>query len=36
VQVSREGQQTSIDASYVESIEWLPTYKRPWQFSVGE
>jgi hypothetical protein len=25
-----------IDASYVESIEWLPTYKRPWQFDVGE
>ena len=36
VQVRREGQHTSIDASYVESIEWLPTYKRPWQFSVGE
>ena len=36
VQVRREGGRTLIDASYVESIEWLPTYKRPWQFDIGE
>jgi hypothetical protein len=36
VQVRREGGRTLIDATYVESIEWLPTYKRPWQFDVGE
>ena len=36
VQVRREGERTLIDASYVESIEWLPTYKRPWQFDIGE
>jgi len=35
VQVRREHEQTFIDASYVESIEWLPTYQRPWQFDVG-
>ena len=35
VQVRREGEHTFIDASYVESIEWLPTYRRPWQFDVG-
>jgi hypothetical protein len=36
VQVRREGGRTLIDATYVESIEWLPTYKRPWQFDIGE
>lgn len=36
VQVRREGGRTLIDATYVESIEWLPTYQRPWQFDVGE
>lgn len=36
VQVRREGEQLFIDASYVESIQWLPTYNRPWQFNVGE
>jgi hypothetical protein len=36
VQVRREGERTLIGASYVESIEWLPTYKRPWQFDIGE
>ena len=36
VQVRHEGEHTLIDASYVESIEWVPTYKRPWQFNVGE
>ena len=35
VQVRREHQDVFIDASYVEVIEWLPTYKRPWQFTVG-
>lgn len=35
VQVRREAEHTFIDASYVESIEWLPTYRRPWQFDVG-
>ena len=36
VQVRREGERIGIDAAYVESIEWLPTYKRPWQFNIGE
>jgi hypothetical protein len=36
VQVRRDGGRTLIDATYVESIEWLPTYKRPWQFDIGE
>ena len=36
VQIRREGGRTLIDATYVESIEWLPTYKRPWQFDIGE
>jgi len=36
VQVRRDHDQLFIDASYVESIEWLPTYRRPWQFDVGE
>lgn len=36
VQVRREGERLEIDASYVESIEWLPTYRRVWQFDVGE
>ena len=35
VQVRRENERTEIDAAYVESIEWLPTYRRPWQFTVG-
>src|SRR5262245_36287884 len=36
VQVRREGEHIGIDAAYVESIEWVPTYKRPWQFTIGE
>jgi hypothetical protein len=36
VQVRRDGGRIAIDAAYVESIEWLPTYKRPWEFNVGE
>ena len=36
VQIRREGERIGIDAAYLESIEWLPTYKRPWQFNVGE
>jgi hypothetical protein len=36
VQVRREGEHVAIDAAYVESIEWLPTYKRLWQFNIGE
>lgn len=36
VQVRRDNDQLFIDASYVESIEWVPTYRRPWQFDVGE
>lgn len=35
VQVRRDNEQLSIDASYVVEIEWLPTYRRPWQFDVG-
>jgi hypothetical protein len=36
VQVRREPARIAIDAAYVESIEWLPTYKRPWEFNIGE
>ncbi len=36
VQVRRENDRTSISASYVETIEWLPNYRRRWQFDVGE
>jgi hypothetical protein len=36
VQVRRENERTSISASYVETIEWLPGYRRQWQFDVGE
>jgi hypothetical protein len=36
VQVRHESERTLIDASYIEYIEWLPTYKRVWQFDVGE
>lgn len=35
VQVRHENERTMIDASYVETIEWFPTYKRNWQFDVG-
>ena len=36
VQVRRENEQIFISVSYVENIEWLPTYKRPWQFDIRE
>ena len=36
VQVRHQGEHTSVAASYVESIEWLPTYKRAWQFTIDE
>ena len=36
VQVRRENDRTFISASYVEIIEWLPGYRRPWQFDVGD
>jgi hypothetical protein len=35
VQVRREGEDTVIEASYVETIEWLPSYRRPWQFDAS-
>lgn len=35
IQITREGQVTYIDASYVQDIEWIPTYKRPWPFTVA-
>ena len=35
VQVRRDEAHTYIDASYVELIDWLPGYQRPWQFDVG-
>jgi hypothetical protein len=35
IAIRREGQTTYIDASYVQEIEWLPTYKRPWEFAVA-
>jgi hypothetical protein len=34
IQVRREREYTYIDANYVQEIEWLPTYKRPWSFTV--
>ena len=36
VQVRRENERAFISASYVETIEWLPGFRRPWQFDVGE
>ncbi len=35
VQVRRDEEHTYVDASYVELIDWLPGYQRPWQFDVG-
>lgn len=35
VQVRRQGETTFIDAVYVEEIEWLPTWKKPMEFTVG-
>jgi hypothetical protein len=36
VQVRRANERAFISASYVETIEWLPRYRRQWQFDVGE
>jgi hypothetical protein len=36
VQVVRQKDRVAINAGYVESIEWLPTYRRPWVFTVAE
>ena len=33
VTIERAGSVT-IKASYVEMVEWLPGYRRPWQFEV--
>ena len=35
ISIRREGQTTYIDASYVQDIEWVPSYKRPWEFAVA-
>jgi hypothetical protein len=35
VQIRRDEEHTYVDASYVELIEWVPGYERPWQFDVG-
>lgn len=35
VQVRRQGDTTLIDAVYVEEIEWLPTWKKPMEFTVA-
>ena len=35
VQIRREGQTTYIDASYLQDIEWIPTYRKPWVFTVA-
>ena len=35
VQVRHENERTLIDASYIETIEWFPSYRRQWQFDVG-
>jgi hypothetical protein len=32
--VDRAGGVVTIKASYVEMVEWIPTYKRPWEFTV--
>ena len=34
IQIRREKQYTYIDANYVQDIEWIPTYRRPWTFKV--
>ena len=35
LRVRRVGNHTMVDASYVDSIEILPTYFRPWEFEVN-
>ena len=35
IQIRRESQTTYIEASYVQDIEWLPTYKKPYAFTVS-
>lgn len=35
VQVQRQGETTVIDAVYVEDVEWLPTWKKPMEFTIG-
>ena len=35
VQVRRESGKLRVDAAYVQQIEWLPGYRRPWQFEVN-
>jgi hypothetical protein len=35
VRVRRQFGQTHIDATWVQKIQWLPGYERPWQFEVG-
>ena len=34
IQIRRDKAYTYIDANYVQDIEWIPTYKRPWTFTV--
>jgi hypothetical protein len=36
VEVKRGNEQLLINAAYVDSIEWLPRYRKPWLFEVGE
>jgi hypothetical protein len=36
VRVVRDGNRLTIQAAYVETIEWVPTYKRNWQFDIEE
>lgn len=35
VQVSQQAQHTYIDAAWIENIEFLPTWRYPWQFEVN-
>ena len=35
VQVRRGEGKLHIDAAYVQSIEWLPGYRRPWRFELN-
>jgi hypothetical protein len=35
VQIRRQNDITTIEAAYIEEIEWLPTWKKPMEFVVG-
>jgi hypothetical protein len=35
VQVRRDQGKLHIEAAYVQAIEWLPGYRRPWRFELN-